>query len=339
MRVAVFSTKPYDQRFLTAANESRGHEFDFFGARLEPQTTRLITGHDAVCVFVNDLLTAEVINELAGKGVHLIALRCSGFNNVDLRATSDAGMTVTRVPAYSPNAVAEHTVALMLSLNRKMHRAFNRVREGNLSLDGLLGFDINGRTVGVIGTGNIGVAVARILRGFECRLLAYDVRKNPAGEKLGITYVDLNTLYAESDIITIHCPLNPDTHHLIDQGAIAKMRTGVMLINTSRGAVVDTVAIIDALKSGKIGHLGLDVYEEEGDIFFEDLSEQVIQDDVFARLLTFPNVLITGHQAFFTQEAMTAIAETVIQNITGFEKGPVPDENVVKLTQHVSEKD
>jgi D-lactate dehydrogenase len=334
MRVAVFSTKTYDRRFLESANESHGHRLTFFDARLELQTCGLAAGHDAVCVFVNDNLRADVAEELTRKGIKLIALRCAGFNNVDLEAAAKYSLTVARVPAYSPNSVAEHTVALILSLNRKMHRAFIRVREGNLSLDGLLGFDLCGRTVGIIGTGKIGLATAAILNGFGCRLLAYDIYKNPDSKRLGVAYVDLDTLYAESNIITIHCPLNPDTHHLIDRPALAKMQDRVMLINTSRGAVIDTLAVIEALKSGKIGYLGLDVYEEEGDIFFKDLSEQVIQDDVFARLLTFPNVLITGHQAFFTEEAMTSIAEVTIGNISAFEKGCIPEVNRVTLEEH-----
>lgn len=338
MRVAVFSTKPYDRRFLESANESHGHILDFFDARLSTQTCGLAAGHDVVCVFVNDVLSSEVLAELAGSGIKLIALRCAGFNNVDLEATTRHGITVARVPAYSPNSVAEHTVALILSLNRKMHRAFNRVREGNLSLDGLLGFDLYGRTVGIIGTGKIGIEVARILNGFGCRLLAYDMRRSTECEQLGASYVDLDTLYAESHIVTIHCPLTPDTRHMIDSQAVTRMRDGVMLINTSRGAVVDTIAVIEALKSGKIGYLGLDVYEEEGDIFFQDLSEQVIQDDVFARLLTFPNVLITGHQAFFTEEAMTSIAEVTIGNISSFEKDSILEANLVMLEEHFSRK-
>jgi D-lactate dehydrogenase len=228
---------------------------------------------------------------------------------------------VVRVPSYSPEAVAEHTVALVLSLNRKVHRAYARVREGNFSLEGLLGFNLHDKTFGIIGTGKIGLALSKILKGFGCRVLAYDPYPNPECEAIGVGYTDPSRLYKDSDIISLHCPLTPKTHHLIDSKALAKMKKGVMLINTSRGAVIDTKAVINALKSGKIGFLGLDVYEEEGDLFFEDLSNEVIQDDVFARLLTFPNVLITGHQAFFTREALRAIAETTLSNISDFEKG------------------
>ena len=249
----------------------------------------------------------------------LVALRCAGFNNVDLHAARRLGLTVARVPAYSPEAVAEHTVAMILALNRGIHRAHARVREGNFALDGLLGFDLRGKAVGIVGTGRIGAAVARIMAGFGCRLLAHDPAPNPECEALGARYVAMAELLAESDVITLHCPLTPDTRHLIDAEALRKVKRGVMLVNTSRGAILDTRAAIGGLKDGTIGRLGLDVYEEEGDLFFEDLSDQVIRDDVFARLLTFPNVLVTGHQAFFTAEALTAIAETTVANITAFE--------------------
>jgi len=338
VKIAVFSTKKYEQEFLTRANEGHGHTLDFFEANLDKKTCGLADRHDAICAFVNDTVDAEVIGMLADQGIKLIALRSAGFNHVDLKAAKEHGLTVARVPAYSPTSVAEHTIALMLCLNRKIHRAFNRVREGNLALDGLLGFDLNQNTVGVIGTGKIGIATVKILHGFGCRILAYDVQENEACKQLGVEYVELDTLYAQSDIVTIHCPLTPDTHHLINADALSKMRDHVMLINTSRGAVIDTPAVIQALKDGKIGYLGLDVYEEEGDIFFKDLSEQVIQDDVFARLLTFPNVLITGHQAFFTREALTAIAEVTIGNVSGFEKGAIAKENTVTYEEHVSAK-
>jgi D-lactate dehydrogenase len=254
----------------------------------------------------------------------MIALRSAGFNHVDLGAAASAGIAVARVPAYSPHAVAEHTVALILRLNRKMHRAFNRVREGNFALDGLLGFDLHGKTVGIVGTGKIGEIVARILNGFGCRLLAFDPDPNPACVALGVEYVALDDLFANSDVITLQCPLTPQTHHMVDRDAIARMKPGVMLINTSRGAVVDTSALIAGLKQGRVGSVGLDVYEEEADLFFEDLSNTFIEDDVFARLLTFPNVLITGHQAFFTHEALSAIAETTIANLSAFERDGAP---------------
>jgi D-lactate dehydrogenase len=321
MRVAVFSTKNYDRMFLEAANATCGHELVFFEPRLTEETTALAAQFLAVCVFVNDQLSASVLNALAGQGTRLIALRSAGFNNVDLIAARDLGLTVVRVPAYSPYAVAEHTVGLILTLNRKIHRAYARVREGNFSLDGLLGFDLHGRTVGVIGTGKIGAVVARIMKGYGCRLLAYDPFPNPDCERLGAQYVSLQNLFTASDIVTLHCPLTPETHHLIDAQAIGQMKSGVMLINTGRGALIDTQAVIEALKSGRIGYLGLDVYEEEADLFFEDLSDKVIRDDVFARLLTFPNVVITGHQGFFTEEALKNISETTLANITAFEQG------------------
>lgn len=321
MKVAVFSQKPYDREFLQAANAAHDHELVFFEVQLNPSTAALASGFPAVCAFVNDCLDAAVLETLAANGTRLIALRCAGFNNVDLTAADRLGLAVTRVPAYSPYAVAEHAVALMLTLNRKTHRAFNRVREGNFALDGLLGFDLHGKTVGIIGTGKIGVCVARILNGFGCKLLAYDPYPNSACVDLGVEYVELPALLQQSEVITLHSPLSRETHHLINAEAISQMRDGVMLINTSRGGLVDTPAVIDALKSGKIGYLGLDVYEEEAELFFEDLSQQAIQDDVFSRLLTFPNVLITGHQAFFTREALRNIADTTLANITGFETG------------------
>lgn len=318
MKVAVFSTKSYDRRFLEAANASAGHELQFIEARLSEQTSALAKGADAVCAFVNDTLDRETLSQLKEGGCRLVALRSAGFNNVDLSAAREFDIAVGRVPAYSPCAVAEHTIALILALNRNIHRAYARVREGNFALEGLLGFDLRGRTAGIVGTGTIGVETARILRGFGCRVLGSDPQRNAEFTALGGDYVVLDALLAQSDIVSLHCPLNPATHHLIDEAAVSAMKPGVMLINTSRGAVVDTRAVIRGLKSGQIGHLGLDVYEEEGDLFFEDLSDQMIRDDVFARLLTFPNVLITGHQAFFTAEALTAIAETTIKNITAY---------------------
>ena len=315
MKVAVFSTKKYDREFLTSANASR-HELHFFEPHLSEETVGLATGFETVCVFVNDQVNTAVIARLHSLGVRLIALRCAGYNNVDLAAATKHGVTVVRVPAYSPHAVAEHTVGLMLALNRKLHRAYNRVREGNFSLEGLLGFDMHGKTAGVIGAGQIGTAVAQILTGFGCPTLAFDPIPNETCLSLGVRYVELNELLSESDVITLHCPLTPANKYMIDKAASARMKTGVMLINTSRGALLDTVAIIEALKSGKIGYLGLDVYEEEEQIFFEDRSGLILSDDVFARLLTFPNVIITGHQAFFTREALLNIAARTIDNIT-----------------------
>lgn len=321
MKVAVFSTKAYDRAFLNLANAASAarHELLFLETRLGSESAVLAAGARAVCVFVNDRLDRAVLGMLAERGVGFVALRCAGFNNVDLAAAREYGIPVARVPAYSPNAVAEHSAALILALNRKTHRAYARVREGNFALEGLLGFDMQGRTAGIIGVGRIGMALARILSGFGCRILAVDPAPDPELAGLGGRYVSMGELLAESDIISLHCPLTPETHHLIDSRATKRMKPGVMLINTSRGAVVDTRAVIAGLKSGRIGQLGLDVYEEEGDLFFEDLSDQLIQDDVFARLLTFPNVLITGHQGFFTSEALTAIAKTTIANISAFE--------------------
>lgn len=318
MNIAVFSTKPYDRRFLESANRSFGHKLTFFEPRLTRDTATLARGFAAVCIFVNDRVGPKTIATLAEGGTRLIALRCSGFNNVDLRAARDHGIAVVRVPAYSPYAVAEHTIALLLDVNRKIHRAYTRVREGNFALEGLLGFDLHGLTAGIVGTGKIGSVVARILNGFGCRLLAHDRQENPECLDIGVRYVDLDTLLSESDIVTLHCPLTPETHHLIDDAAIDRMKQGVTLINTSRGPLIDTRAIIRGLKEGRIGHLGIDVYEEEADLFFEDLSTKVIQDDIFARLTTFPNVVITGHQAFFTRNALDNIAETTLANVREF---------------------
>ncbi len=318
MKVAIFSTKKYTREFFTAANERHGFDLAFFEPSLSEQTVAMAEGYPAACVFVNDRADAAVLRRLKAGGTRLITLRCSGFNRVDLAAAAELGMTVTRVPAYSPNAVAEHTVGMMLALNRKIHRAYARVREGNFSLDGLLGFDLCGKTVGVVGTGRIGAIVARIVHGFGCRVLAYDVRPNPKVESFA-EYVEGPQLLAESDIITLHCPLTPETHHLVNAERLAKIKPGAMLINTSRGGLIDTRAVIAALKTGRLGYLGLDVYEEEADLFFRDLSDDVIHDDVFARLLTFPNVIITGHQAFFTREAMHNIAETTLGNVADFE--------------------
>jgi D-lactate dehydrogenase len=318
VKVAIFSAKKYDREFLSAANGSL-HELRFFEPHLNEETVSLAAGFEAVCVFVNDQVNAAVIAVLKSLGVRLIALRCAGYNNVDLASAKKHGVTVVRVPAYSPHAVAEHAIALMLALNRKVHRAYNRVREGNFALDGLVGFDLHGKTVGLVGTGQIGTVVAQILTGFGCPILAFDPFPNSTCRSLGVRYVELNELLAQSDIISLHCPLTPGNKYLINGSAITRMRDGVMLINTSRGALLDTVAIIDGLKRGKIGYLGLDVYEEEEEIFFEDRSGLILNDDVFARLLTFPNVIITGHQAFFTREALLNIAATTINNITKFE--------------------
>ncbi len=317
MRIVVYSAKPYDRQFLDAAARP-GMRMQYCEARLSPETVALAEGATAICAFVNDDLSRPVLEKLAEMGVRLIALRCAGFNQVDLATAETLGLTVARVPAYSPYAVAEHTMALILSLNRKIHRAYNRVREGNFALDGLLGFDLHGKTVGIVGTGKIGAIFARIVAGFGCRLVGHDLRPNPDCEALGMEYVTREELFQTSDILALMCPLTPETRHLIRRETLPLLKKGVMLVNTSRGAIINTQAAIAGLKDGTIGSLGIDVYEEEADLFFEDLSNDVLRDDVFARLLTFPNVLVTGHQGFFTQEALTNIADTTIGNIESF---------------------
>jgi D-lactate dehydrogenase len=319
MRTIVFSTRPYDREYLSRAAEGK-HELTFLEPRLAQETVVLARNYEAVCAFVNDNLSAPVLEQLHAGGTRCLALRSAGFNHVDVAAAKRLGFQVAHVPAYSPHAVAEHAVGLILALNRRISRAANRVREGNFSLDGLLGFDLAGKTISVVGTGKIGSIAAKILRGFDCRVLLFD--KFPKDECLAHgTYVDLETVWRESDVITLHCPLTPDTHHLICREALAKMKPGVMLINTSRGALVDTPVVIEGLKTGRIGNLGLDVYEEEADLFFEDHSLDVIHDDVFARLLTFPNVLVTAHQAFFTQEALAEIARVTVSNLDEMQSG------------------
>jgi D-lactate dehydrogenase len=321
MDTIVYSTKSYDRTYLEEANQKAGHNLLFVEAALSEETAGLAKGRDAACIFVNDRADRAVLTSLCEGGTRFLALRCAGFNNVDLPAVKDLGMCVVRVPAYSPYAVAEHTVALMQTLNRKIHRAYNRIREGNFALQGLLGFDLHGKTVGVIGTGRIGAIVARILRaGYGCEVLAYDVQPQAELEKMGVRYASRDEVISRCDVLTLHCPLTPETHHLINADTIKAMKPGVMIVNTSRGGLVDTAAVIDALKDGRIGSLAIDVYEEEADLFFEDLSGTVIRDDVFARLTTLPNVLITGHQAYFTEEALRNIADTTIGNLTEYEK-------------------
>jgi D-lactate dehydrogenase len=319
MKVAVFSTKSYDRAFLDTANQGQ-HELYYYEARLEPSTAALATGCPAVCIFVNDDASPETLRVLAANGTRLIALRCTGFNNVNLAVAAELGMRVVRVTVYSPYSVAEHAVALIQALNRKIHRAYNRVREGNFSLDGLVGFDLYGKTVGVLGTGKIGRIFGQIMKGFGCTILGYDVYPAPEFEAMGGRYVELPELFASSDIISVHVPLLPTTRHIINEEAIAQMKPGVVLINPSRGALVDTEAVIEGLKSKKIGALGMDVYEHEEDLFFEDLSSEIIDDDMIGRLLMFPNVIITGHQAFLTNEAQSQIAQTTIESITDFEQ-------------------
>ena len=320
MKIGFFSARKYEAPFFNNSAKDAIH-FTYLDTRLSVETVGLAAGHTGVCVFVNDEVNAVVLQKLYDLGVRLVALRCAGFNNVDLKAAQTLGIKVVRVPAYSPYSVAEHTIALILTLNRKTHKAYNRVREGNFTLDGLMGFDLHGKTVGLIGTGKIGECTARILLGFGCKVLAYDLTPNPACEAIGVQYVALNEIYAMSDIISLHCPLTPHTYHMINESSIKKMANGVMIVNTSRGGLIDTKAVIKNLKSGKVGYLAIDVYEEEGDLFFDDLSDKVIADDVFIRLSTFHNVLITGHQAFFTSNAMENIADTTVSNIRAFALG------------------
>lgn len=319
MRTILFSTQTYDRdSFLACSSDLDLH---FQPARLTLDTAALAQGHAVVCAFINDDLSAPVLECLAEGGTQLIALRSAGYNHVDLHAAQQLGLTVVRVPAYSPHAVAEHAVALVLALNRRLHRAYNRTREGDFSLHGLTGFDLVGKRVGVVGTGQIGEVFARIMAGFGCALLAYDPYPNPAVEALGGRYVPLDELLAESDIVSLHCPLNDGTRYLVNSHSLQRMKHGAMLINTGRGALVETPALIEALKSGQLGYLGLDVYEEEANLFFEDRSDLPLQDDVLARLLTFPNVIVTAHQAFLTREALAAIARTTLDNISAWASG------------------
>ncbi|MEM9567519.1 MAG: 2-hydroxyacid dehydrogenase [Cyanobacteria bacterium P01_E01_bin.34] len=338
MDVAFFSAKSYDRSSFKASNSENTHAITFFEPQLNPKTAVLAMGYPVVCAFVNDCADAETLDILAAGGTRLLALRCSGFNTVDLERAAELGIKVVRVPAYSPYAVAEHAVALILALNRKIFRAYNRVRDDNFSLEGLQGFDLFGQTVGIIGTGQIGMVFARIMQGFGCNLLGYDAYPNERFELLeNARYVSLPELYAQSDIISLHCPLLPDTYHLIDGEAIAQMKQGVMLINTSRGGLLDTPAAIKGIKSGQIGYLGIDVYEQEDGLFFRDLSDTIIQDDTFQLLQSFSNVAITAHQAFFTRNALEAIATTTLANISQFEAGEPLKNEVVYQPPTVSE--
>jgi D-lactate dehydrogenase len=317
----MFSAKAYEKESFANANAQHDHAIDTFENALTAHTAPLAAGAEAVCIFVNDTADEEVLESLAAFGVRHVALRCAGFNNVDLGAAARLGMTVVRVPAYSPNAVAEHTIALILSLNRRIHKSYNRVRDGNFSLEGLVGFDLAGKTAGVVGTGRIGAIVARLLWHFRCEVICFDPIENPRVTELGIQYVGIDELWRRSDMISLNCPLTAETHHMVSDEVIQQLKSGVMLVNTGRGALIDTPAVIDGLKSGTIGSLALDVYEEEGNLFFTDRSDEVLDDDVFARLLTFPNVLITAHQAFLTHEALAAIAATTLANLTDLAQG------------------
>jgi D-lactate dehydrogenase len=339
VRIAMFSARQFDRDGFSAAIAERAAvgagqpvdglshvRLDAIDDRLSLSTVRFAEGAEAVCVFVNDDVSAPVVAALADCGVRTIALRCAGFNNVDLDAAARAGLRVVRVPAYSPNAVAEHTIALILALNRKICRASNRVRDRNFSLDGLVGFDLAGKTVGVVGTGRIGALVARLLWHFRCHVLCFDPIIDPALVELGVRYVVLDDIWSAADIVSLNCPLTETTHHLISADVIARMKRGAMVVNTGRGGLVDTQAVIEGLKTGQIGSVALDVYEEEAELFFEDRSTQLLLDDTFARLLTFPNVLITAHQAFLTREALAAIADTTLSNIDLCHRGePCPN--------------
>jgi D-lactate dehydrogenase len=321
MKVIVFSTKPYDKEYLDRFNEDNKQQLSYFDASLNADTVVLSKGYNCVCLFVNDKADKETIEKLAANGIKLIALRCAGFNNVDIGAAAKNKIKIVRVPAYSPEAVAEHAVALILTLNRKTHKAYNRIRENNFSLDKLIGFNLYGKTAGVIGTGKIGQAFCRIMLGFGCKVVAYDKFSSEEMKKAGVQYLPLDDVLQQSDIISLHCPLVPETYHLIDKRAFAKMKKGVMLINSSRGAVINTKDTIEALKDEQLGYLGIDVYEQEEKLFFKDLSEKIIADDVIARLIAFPNVLITSHQGFFTKEALEQIATVTLKNISDFENG------------------
>lgn len=318
MKIAVFSTKSYDQEYFEKYNDEHQYAFSFYETALNSDTAKLTSDSKVVCVFVNDVVDKETIKVLAANGVKLIALRCAGYNNVDLEAAESHNIKVVRVPAYSPEAVAEHALALILTLNRKTHKAYNRVREGNFSLKNLIGFNLHNKTVGVIGTGQIGATFCKIIKGFGCNIIAYDIAENQELLDLGVTYVSLEEVFKQSDIISLHCPLNKHTKHIVNKSSIATMKEGVMIINTSRGALINTADAIEGLITKKIGYLGIDVYEQEENLFFEDLSEHIIQDEQILRLLSFPNVLITSHQAYFTKEAMDQITITTLENIKAF---------------------
>jgi D-lactate dehydrogenase len=323
MKIGFFSAKPYDIRHFNRINDTFNVDIEYFDYRLCMQNVKLAEGYEVVCAFVNDSLCEEVLVELANGGTKVIAMRCAGFNNVDLVAAERLGIKVVNVPAYSPESVAEHSVALMLTLNRKIHKAYQRTRDANFALSGLVGFNMFGKTVGVIGTGKIGLATIKILLGFGCKVIAHDPYPNQVVLDLGVEYVDLDRLYPQCDIISLHCPLTKDNHHLLNQSSFDKMKPGVMVINTSRGGLLDAVDAMEALKDGQIGSLGLDVYENEKGLFFEDKSNEIIQDDIFRRLSACHNVIFTGHQAFLTEEALNAIASTTLTNVTQLTAGQV----------------
>lgn len=332
MKIQFYDTHPFEKEAFEKANQNKRHQIDYVETRLIESTALLADGYECICAFANDRLNNETLQVLARGGTKLLALRSAGFNHVDLKAAKFLGLKVVRVPEYSPYAIAEHVVALIQTLNRKTHRAYNRVREGNFSLNGLVGFDLHQKTIGIVGTGKIGRVLARIMTGFGCRILLNDLYPDQDfANSLNASYVDLNVILEQADILSLHVPLTPETRHFIDEAAFLKMKKGVMLINTGRGALIDTRALIDSLKSGHVGFAGLDVYEEEEGVFFQDLSGTILGDDALARLLSFPNVLITGHQGFLTAEALKNIAETTLANITEFEQGkPLTNEVLLK---------
>lgn len=319
MRIAVFSTKSYDQEYFEKYNGEYNYNFTFFETALKASTANLTNGFDVVCIFVNDIIDKETLKILSVNNIQLIALRCAGYNNVDIEAARNYNIKTVRVPAYSPEAVAEHAIALILTLNRKTHKAYNRVREGNFSLKNLIGFNLQGKTIGVIGTGQIGATFIKVIKGFGCKIIAFDINKNKDLLDLGVEYLDVNEVFKHSDILSLHCPLNQHTKHIINGKSIALMKEGIMIINTSRGGLVNTADAIEGLITKKIGYLGIDVYEQEENLFFKDLSEHIIQDELILRLMSFPNVLITSHQAYFTKEAMEEITLTTLGNIKSFE--------------------
>lgn len=323
MKIAMFSTKSYDQEYFEKHSNDHNYSFSYFETSLNKDTANLTIGFDIVCVFVNDKIDKDTIEILSRNGIRLIALRCAGYNNVDIISAKSNNIKVVRVPAYSPEAVAEHSLALILTLNRKTHKAYNRIREGNFSLKNLIGFNLYGKTVGVIGTGQIGATFCRIIKGFGCRVIAYDISKSQELMNIGVEYLSLNEVFKQSDILSLHCPLTPNTKHIVNDQSLALMKNGVMIINTSRGALINTADAITSLSTQKIGYLGIDVYEQEENLFFEDLSEIIIQDDLILRLNSFPNVLITSHQAYFTREAMEEITITTLENINSFGKNLV----------------
>ena len=329
MEVAIYSSTPYEREYLDEANKIEKHKLRYHDMSLDMDTVELAAGYGAVCIFVNDKADAEVLEALHKGGTRLVALRCTGFNNVDLAAAAKLGIRVVRVVNYSPNSVAEHAVALLLAINRKVHRAYNRTRDSNFSLDGLIGFDLYGKTVAVVGTGKIGCVFAKIMQGFGCNVIGYDPYPSKQFEALGLHYATPGEIGERADIVALFCPLTPQTHHIINSESLRRAKRGALLVNTSRGALIDTEAVIEALKTGQLGGLAIDVYEQEADLFFRDLSSEIITDDIFQRLVSFPNVIVTGHQAYLTREALTTICETTLQSITAFEKNQ-PLENEVK---------